>query len=51
MASRDLSSSGCTTRALQMYYRINWKMCSTMSRLSSRHASVIAEPCIHTEAL
>ena len=42
MASRDLSWNGCTTRALQIQYRINWKTRSMMSRLPSRHAYVIA---------
>ena len=42
MASRDLSLNGCTTLALQMYCKINWKMGSMMSRLPFRHASIIA---------
>ena len=42
MASRDLSSNGCTVRALQMLFKTNLKMDSTMSRLPFRHASVIA---------
>ena len=42
MASRDLSSNGCTKRDLQTYCRIDWKMRSRVSRLPYRHASVIA---------